>query len=193
MIGSHLPTGKLMQCLIGKIISKLRCKCYPTWFSLSRNVKKFCIFKELDIPPTENIVATSISTVSLVNRYSVGRKLYLIQGYEIWDGWSEKEVNESFCLGLKNIVITKWLKKAVDEACGCVLCSIDYLGVHEFAVNEENALLSSVKDVDVMVRNACRLIDDNKLRIRLAENGQQSVKRFDWEKSVKSFECLLKY
>lgn len=76
-------------------------------------------------------------------------------------------------------------------ACGCALCSTDYRGVHEFAINEENALLSPVRNVDAMVHNACRLIDDQELRIKLAENAIERVKYFSWEKSVDSLVKLL--
>ena len=72
-------------------------------------------------------------------------------------------------------------------ACGCALCATDYLGVHEFAVAEENALLSPAKDVEAMVRNASRLLEDDELRSKVAEKGMDSVKKLDWNNSVDQF------
>ena len=75
-------------------------------------------------------------------------------------------------------------------ACGCALCSTDYRGVHEFAVDKENALLSPVRDVEAMVKNASLLLSDDSLRIKLAEKGHECVQMFDWEKSVDKLEKI---
>lgn len=58
-------------------------------------------------------------------------------------------------------------------ACGCALVSSGYQGVYDYAVNEENALISPVKDVDAMFRNVERLLRDDSLRIRLAQAGYE--------------------
>lgn len=75
--------------------------------------------------------------------------------------------------------------------CGCALCATNYRGVHEFAIDEENALLSPVRDVKSMVDNVCRLFDDDNLRVKLAQKGMDTVKVFDWEKSIEKFERIL--
>lgn len=76
-------------------------------------------------------------------------------------------------------------------ACGCALCATDYRGVHEFAIDGENALLSPIKDVDKMVNNACRLLEDEQLRINIARRGSKHISMFAWEESVDKFEFLL--
>lgn len=78
-------------------------------------------------------------------------------------------------------------------SCGTALVSTAYKGVLEYAENEKNALLSPVRDVDALVKNACRLFDDDDLRISIAENGVASVKNnFDWGNAVDRFEAVLK-
>lgn len=76
-------------------------------------------------------------------------------------------------------------------ACGCAVVSTSYRGVLEYAVDGENALLSPVKDVDIMVKNIEQLFEDDKLRNRIAENGIQTGKERALEKSAKEFERLL--
>ncbi len=76
--------------------------------------------------------------------------------------------------------------------CGCALCSTNYCGVHEFAVDGENALLSPVKDVAAMVKNACCLLDDDKLRVRIAGKGIEIAEKFNWDKSVVEIERLFR-
>ena len=62
-------------------------------------------------------------------------------------------------------------------ACGCALVSSDYQGVFDYATNEENALISPAKDVEAMFRNVQRLLSDDGLRRRIAENGRQVALR----------------
>ena len=73
-------------------------------------------------------------------------------------------------------------------ACGCALCATNYLGVHEFAIDGFNSLLSPTKNVKAMVDNACKLLDNDSLRIKLAVEGKKYVEIFDWEKAVNKFE-----
>lgn len=69
-------------------------------------------------------------------------------------------------------------------ACGAVLVSSDYDGVKEYAVDEINALLSPVGDVDGLVKNVRRLFDNDNMRIQIAENGVKSAKSFSWDKAM---------
>ena len=76
-------------------------------------------------------------------------------------------------------------------ACGCALVSSSYRGVLEYAVDGENALLSPVKDVDVMINNIEKLFEDNELRNRITENGVKTGKNRSLEESAKEFERIL--
>lgn len=94
---------------------------FPTWFTLHPHVKKICRHKDLidsDIPNSDLICATAIDTAYAVAKLSIskGKKIYFIQGYENWNGWSDQQVRSSYCLGMENVVIAKWLQKIVKES-----------------------------------------------------------------------------
>ncbi len=78
-------------------------------------------------------------------------------------------------------------------ACGAALVSTDYQGVHEYAVDGVNALLSPVKDVDALVSNVSKLFDNDELRYQLAEAGIKSVQEnFNWDIAVNKFEKAIR-
>ena len=69
-------------------------------------------------------------------------------------------------------------------ACGCAVCSTDFEGVREYAINDVNALMSAPKDVESMVNNAKKLIDDDKLRYRIAGMGVDMSADFCWDNAI---------
>lgn len=69
-------------------------------------------------------------------------------------------------------------------ACGACLVSTAYDGVLEYAKDNENSLLSPVKDVDRLVDNVKKLFEDSDLRNKISKKSIDSVKDFSWEKSV---------
>jgi glycosyltransferase involved in cell wall biosynthesis len=66
--------------------------------------------KAIYIPEADVIIATAWKTAELAAEYpdSKGRKYYLIQHYETWDG-PEEMVNATWRSPLKKVVIAKWL------------------------------------------------------------------------------------
>lgn len=91
---------------------------FPTWFALDPQIKKVWKYKKLvdsKIPDADIICATAVDTAYEVAALpdSKGEKIYFIQDYENWDGWSDKLVKQSYLLGMKNIVIAKWLHDIV--------------------------------------------------------------------------------
>lgn len=72
-------------------------------------------------------------------------------------------------------------------ACGCALAVSDYEAAHEFAVHEKTALLSPVRDPQAMAENVARYFDDPDFRMRVAQEGMETAKQFDWNLSVKRF------
>jgi glycosyltransferase involved in cell wall biosynthesis len=76
--------------------------------------------------------------------------------------------------------------------CGAALAATDIGGHREYAVHEQNALLSSAGDPEKLAANIFRLIRDQELRNRLAIAGQTCARQFSWDKAVNSFEELLK-
>jgi glycosyltransferase involved in cell wall biosynthesis len=81
------------------------------WFNLKAKLIRTPTLSERFIPDADIIVATWWETAYYVNGYgnSKGEKFYLIQHYEIWGGPKEK-VDETYRLGLHNIVNSTWLK-----------------------------------------------------------------------------------
>jgi len=73
------------------------------------------------------------------------------------------------------------------EAMACktpVVCT-DIGGVKDFAFDGETALLVPPKDVDAMTEALIRLVKDQALRDRLAQNAYSHVKQFAWEKTAR--------
>lgn len=75
--------------------------------------------------------------------------------------------------------------------CGAALVATDIGGHLEYARHEETALLSPAKDPDALAANLVRLLDDQQLRLRLAYQGHEMVRRFTWDRAVTSFESVL--
>lgn len=75
-------------------------------------------------------------------------------------------------------------------ACGATLASTDYLGVHEYAVNNQNALLSPIKNVHALANNIIKLMIDAKLRERLEKQALNDVKDFSWENAFNKFKQI---
>lgn len=82
------------------------------WFNLQPGIRVQLVtdLREQNIPVADVVIATGYNTAFWVERYSAekGRKYYLIQHYETWDG-DEAQVNRTWKLPLHKIVIAKWL------------------------------------------------------------------------------------
>ena len=93
----------------------------PTWFDLNPNIKKKCIFKIDDstMPESDHVVATWVGSARPVASLSSakGKKHYFIQDYEIWDT-PAPGVEETYRLGMSNIVVSDWLFNIVTRASG---------------------------------------------------------------------------
>lgn len=86
------------------------------WFPLRAKLLKVPTFNKRYIPKADIIVATRWETAYQVIKYppDFGQKFYLIQHYETWCGPEEK-VNLTYKLGLKNIVISNWIKNILEK------------------------------------------------------------------------------
>lgn len=73
--------------------------------------------------------------------------------------------------------------------CGCAVACTDIPGYREMATDNETALLSPVGDPEAMAANIIRLIEDDALRIRIAEVGHRNIQQYTWDKSY----ALLKH
>lgn len=77
-------------------------------------------------------------------------------------------------------------------ACGCAVVSTENGGVQDFAIHEETALLSPIKDPEKLANNIVRLLRDEKLRVKLAYAGNEKIKQFNFKRSADLFEKVLK-
>jgi len=84
------------------------------------------------------------------------------------------------------------LTGAESMACGCAFVSSDYGGVHEYAEEGRNVLLSPPKNVNHMVKNIILLLENDDMRIQLAKNAHDDIKRLSWNNSLKLFEETMK-
>lgn len=292
-----LKSIKFMN-FIRKIICKIATYIYPKWFVFEKGIKKKCVFSVTNktIDNANFIFATAIQTANPVKYLSEekGKKLYLIQGFENWTGYTNDEIYDTYKLGMKNIVVSKWLKNIVDKhsreksilikngidcsifkinkpiekrnkysiamlyhiaeykgckygikvlselkkeypdldvtlfgvykkpknlpkwikyiynpsrnklveiynnaaiyicptlndgfgltgaesmACGCAFISTDYGGQKEYSIENENVLLSLPKDINAMKKNLELVIENDLLRIRLAKNGNEYIRK----------------
>ncbi len=103
------------------LIWKLFLRTYSPWFQIDKKVQQLVVWKSTNenIPDADIIIATATITSYYVNNLSSskGDKYYLIQHYEDWSN-DDKTILDSYSMGLKNIVIAKWLQKIVDNASG---------------------------------------------------------------------------
>ncbi len=75
--------------------------------------------------------------------------------------------------------------------CGAAVVATDIGGHREFCVDGETALLVPAHNPNAMAEAVSRLIEDPKLRLRVAMNGYRNVQRFTWDAAVDAFEEVL--
>lgn len=83
------------------------------------------------------------------------------------------------------------LTGAESMACGCALVSTDYMGAKVYAENNRNALICPIRDSEALCKAMETLINDNDLRIKIAGQGLEDIKKIDWNNSVTKFEGVL--
>ncbi len=75
--------------------------------------------------------------------------------------------------------------------CGCAIVCTDTLGFKEMIKDGYNGLIVPAKDVDAIVDKINLLFSDDSLRIRLAKQGTESIKRFSWNDSYQKLQGLI--
>lgn len=308
-IGKVRKLPEIIRKIFRYPIAKYRVNKYPTWFSLSKDIHKFCIFDE-NIPYTDYCIATAYGTSALVAMQKESKRVYLIQDLENWGNVSYKQVINSYKMFNNRIVVSNWLlqilknealkgnnklivnginltkyklltpidsrklhtaamlyhqapykgscygidllcrlKRKYDDfeavlfgvperpndlpswikyiqnasveqlvkiynesliyilpsieegfgltgvesmACGCVLCTSDFRGSKEYAVHLQNAMVSPVKNVELMMKNVENLYEDEELRLKIAKNAIESAKNFDKNKAQNEFLKFIK-
>jgi glycosyltransferase involved in cell wall biosynthesis len=103
---------------IKQIIFFFRGVSSPKWFALHKSIKSVIVPEIVNkyLQDADIVFSTWWQMAYAINDLasSKGKKINLIQGYEIWQG-QELAVNESFKLPLCNVVISKHLQKLIEE------------------------------------------------------------------------------
>jgi len=77
-------------------------------------------------------------------------------------------------------------------AAGCAVVASNVGGISDVIIHEKTGLLVEQKNPNQIAQAIIRLIEDDNLRKRLIENGQQHVENnFDWDKIGKRFHDLI--
>ena len=78
-------------------------------------------------------------------------------------------------------------------ACGAALVTTDTGGSRDFALNEETALVSPIKNPEALAKNLIRVLTNESLRLQLAEKGYQKIQQFSWNSNCEQLiECFEK-
>jgi glycosyltransferase involved in cell wall biosynthesis len=75
--------------------------------------------------------------------------------------------------------------------CGAALVVTDIPGTAMYAIDNQTALLSPIKDPAAMAANILRLVHNPALRLQLARDGHAFIQQFTWEKAGAAFEQIL--
>ncbi len=75
--------------------------------------------------------------------------------------------------------------------CGCAVVCTDNPGYSEMALDMDTALVSPVMDSAKLAHNILRFLQDDGLRQRIAEAGQNSIRRFTWDDAYSKFKGTL--
>jgi len=76
------------------------------------------------------------------------------------------------------------LAPAEAMACGCAIVATDSKGIRDYCDDQVTAMLSEPKDVRVLTANLLRVLEDDSLRVGLAEAGHRRIQEFTWDRST---------
>lgn len=115
------PADGLIESIkarLWRIRLRLRHRQLIPWFRFhpGMDIRLVPNLSERFVPDADAIIATAFQTAFPVAHYGAGkgRKFYLIQSWETWQG-SEDEVRASWKLPLEKIVVSKWLYRIARE------------------------------------------------------------------------------
>lgn len=75
--------------------------------------------------------------------------------------------------------------------CGAAVVCTDNAGYQEMAKNGVTALVSKIQDSKALADNIIYLIENDNLRIEIAQNGYKFIQQFTWENSYNKFKSAL--
>ena len=83
------------------------------------------------------------------------------------------------------------LSPAESMMCGCAVVATSNLGIKEYIKHRQTGLLSPIGDISSLIHNVQYLIDNNEIRIALAEKGNKQIKLFSLENNTKKLEKII--
>ena len=85
----------------------------PNWFRFRKGIRRvYCYhLSSRTVPKADVTIATSWRTAVILNEMenSKGKKVYLIQGYEVWDDAKKNDVEATWLYDMQKVVVSKWL------------------------------------------------------------------------------------
>ena len=75
--------------------------------------------------------------------------------------------------------------------CGCAIACTDNEGFKCMVEHEKTGLLSPIYDYEALAANIVLLIENKENRFNFAENGNKTIKKFNWEIAYKQFKDLI--
>ena len=138
--------------------------------------------------------AILVGAKELVNRYS--RTLGFDFSYSVFSGVDDETLARLYS-SADAFLHTSYaesfgLPPLEAMACGTPVVMTDSGGPRDYAVDEYNALVSRPGDVKSLAENLLRVLQDDKLRERLVENGLETARRFTWDSTAEKFEEALR-
>ncbi|HPC35237.1 MAG TPA: glycosyltransferase family 4 protein [Candidatus Marinimicrobia bacterium] len=76
-------------------------------------------------------------------------------------------------------------------ACGCAVVATANRGVQEYLVDQENALLCPINDVQALAQNVITLLESDQLREKLANSGLKTIQCYNWTECTSRLEQYL--
>ena len=77
-------------------------------------------------------------------------------------------------------------------ACGAACVTTDIGAVPDYTIPGNTALVSPPKDIEGLAQNIIRLLQNEKERKQIAENGYNYIKQFTWDRTVIQLEKIFK-
>ena len=75
-------------------------------------------------------------------------------------------------------------------ACKCALVTTDNGGCRDYAIHGKTALVSPPRNPEKLAENLMRLLGDEDLLRKIAQNGYQHIRQFTWDKAVDKMEMI---
>ena len=83
------------------------------------------------------------------------------------------------------------LTPAEGMLCGCALICTDIEGHREYAIEHETAILVPIKQPEVMANAILKLLENNSMRISLAQRGQKYIRKYSWDNSFRAMKNVV--